>query len=198
MRGSRAVPLLVFVFAAIGCGPRDPLERSVSVPTPNRFAAWRSHLASDSNPDTVRRVEQALQEIRLNIAGERELKRQLEDTAAGGKEAIDEAVRQRVHGLRLREVLQLGGELRVRRLQEELAGLEAAMDQNARLVTRPGDLESRHHLEALQERQQVRVEKYREDLAATKRELAPLLAKAGRSLLDVGSSSAAPATKPAP
>jgi hypothetical protein len=166
-----------------GCAPRDPLEQIVSVATPGRFAAWRAHVASDAGVEMRRRVEEALQEIRLNVAGERELKRTLGEKVVVGTETIDEAVRQRVDGRRLVEILQLGYELRVRRLGEELAGLEDAMNRNAQLVTRPGDLESKHHLEGLQDRQRVRVDKYRDDVAAAERELAPLIAKTGKRLI---------------
>ena len=180
-----------------GCGPRDPLEEVVSVPTINRFAAWRSHLASDMNAELVRRVELALQEIRLAESGDRELQRQLGEKVSGGREALDESVRQRVHGRPLREVLQLGYEMRVRRLGEELAGLEDAMSRNAQLVTRPGDLESKHHLEGLRDRQRARVDTYREDRAAAERELAPLLEKTGRRLLDVDGRKPPPGSSPA-
>jgi hypothetical protein len=175
----RSIPRLaclwLLLLSAAGCA-RDPLEQVVSARTAGRFAAWRAHVASDGNPEARRRMEEALQEIRLNVAGERELKRQMGERVTGGTEQIDDAVRQRVDGRRLREVLQLGYELRVRRLNEELAGLEDAMDQNSRLVTRPGDLESKHHLEGLRDRQQVRVESYREGIAAAERELERLAA----------------------
>lgn len=187
MQPARALLLIFLVAGGAGCGSRDPLEQVISAPTMGRFAAWRSHLASDSNRANLRRTEEALQEIRLSVAAERELKRQMGERVDGGSEAIDEGVRQRVDGRRWREVLQLGYELRVRRLKQELAGLEKAMNQNAQLVTRPGDLESKHHLEGLQERQQVRVEKYRADLAAAERELDPLLAKTGRRQLETTS-----------
>jgi hypothetical protein len=176
--------VLASLLALAACAARDPLERIVSAPTTGRLAAWRSHAASDYNADTFRRIEEALQEIRLSFAGERELKRQLGEKVVGGADSLDESVRQRVDGRRLREVLQLGYELRVRRLKEELAGLEDAMDKNSQLVTRPGDLESKHHLEGLQERQRVRVEKYRADVTAAERELAPLFAKSGRPMLE--------------
>lgn len=185
MRRTSTVPIVVILWVMAGCAARDPLEQTVSVTTPGRFAAWRAQIASDSGSETRRRVEEALQEIRLNVAGERELQRTLGEKVVGGSEAIDEAVRQRVDGRRLVEVLQLGYELRVRRLKEELAGLEDAMSKNAQLVTRPGDLESKHHLEGLQDRQRVRVEKYREDLAAAEKELAPLMARTGKRMLGV-------------
>ena len=175
---------LSLVFCLVGCGSSDPLERLIDVPTVNRLASWRSHVASDYNVETVKRIEEALQEIRLAITGEQELKRQMGEKVTGGSDAIGEAVRQRVDGRTLREVLQLGYEFRVRRLKEELAGLEDAMSKNAQLVTRPGDLESKHHLEGLRDRQAVRVENYRAELAAAERHLAPLIQKTGRRLLD--------------
>ena len=85
-----------------------------------------------------------------------------------------------MHGRRLREVLQLGYEMRVRRLTEELALLEDAMSKNAQLTTRPGDLDSKHHLDGLQERQRVRVENYRTDIASAEKELVHLVAKSGK------------------
>jgi hypothetical protein len=184
LRRSHALLALALLVGATGCAPADPLERIVAARTPDRFATWRAHITSDSSRETRRSVEEALQEIRLSIAGERELKRAMGEPVVGGSEKVDEAVRQRVDGRPLREVLQLGYELRARRLKEELAGLEDALSKNAKLVTRPGDLDSRHHLEGLRERQLVRVEKYRADIAAAERELAPLVAKTGRRLIE--------------
>lgn len=169
-----ALSLIALLLLTAGCGRRDPLERTVSAPTSGRFAAWRAHLSSDSNVELVRRVEEAVQEIRLSVSGARELQRMSGEEVTGGAAAIDEAVRQRVDGRSLREIVRLGYELRLRRLKMEMSGLEAAMEQNSRLVTRPGDLESQHHLEGLHDRQQVRVDQYREDIAAAERELADL------------------------
>ena len=183
------------VLVAAGC-TRDPLERTVDVPTSSRMAAWRAHIGSDSGADTRRRVEEALNEIRLNATGERELKRAMGERVASGTDAIDEAVRQRVDGRPLREVVQLGYELRVRRLKEEMVGLEDAMSKNALLVTRPGDVDSKQHLEGLRDRQAARLAKYREELAAAEKELEPLLAKTGRRLIDVSNDKVAPAPPP--
>ena len=171
MRPIRALLGIVVLATMAGCAPRDPLEQVISAPTLSRLSSWRARMASDGSANIRVRVEEALQEIRLSYAGERELKRQLDERVVSGTEVLDEAVRKRVDGQRLREVLRIGYELRVRRLKEELAGLEDAMKKNAQLVTRPGDLESQHHLDGLRDRQLVRVQKYREDLAAAEREL---------------------------
>lgn len=172
MRTARTIPMAALLALAIGCAPRDPLERTVTTPTLRRFASWRAGIQSDGSAELRRRVGEAIQEIRTNIAGNRELDRTMETTLP--EPSIDEAVRKRVDGRTLREVLRHGYELRVRRLNEELAGLEDAMRKNDKLVTRPGDVESRQHLDGLRDRQQARVEKYRADLATAQRELAAL------------------------
>ena len=174
MRFAQAAAAVVFVALVAGCGPRDPLEQVVAAPTLSRLAAWRAGIASDSGMVIRVRVEEAFSEIRLSYAAERELKRQLEQPIVRGSEALDEAVRERVNGKRLRDVLKLGYELRVRRLKEELAGLEDAMGKNAQLTTRPGDYESTQHLEGLRDRQAVRVQNYRDDLAVAEKELVSL------------------------
>lgn len=177
--------LLTLLLASSACQRGDPLDRKVSVPTPSAFAAWRWEIASDGAAPLRRQVTAALLEIRFHNEGNRAL-----DRIMAGPDAsppigadVDEAIRQRIDGRSLREVLQLGAELRVRRLKSELAGLEYAVEQNAKLVTKPGDLESKHHLEGLRERQLARVAKYKEDLAEAERELAPLRAHSGKSLL---------------
>ena len=184
MRRLSALPVLAVWLGLARCAPSDPLDRVVSVPTASRFAIWRSSVASDSSAATRQQVEAALQEIRIDAAADRQRRRILgEPVQASGTEEVDEAVRSRVDGRPLREVVQLGCELRLRRLTNELKALEEAVDQNAQLVTRPGDGESRRHLEELRGRQLARVEKYREEIAAAERELAPLLAKTGRRVL---------------
>src|SRR5689334_14938361 len=105
MRFAQAAAAIVFATLVVGCGPRDPLEQVVSAPTLSRLAAWRAGIASDSGMAIRGRVEEAFNEIRLSYAAERELKRQLEQPIVRGGEALDEAVRERVNGKRLREVL---------------------------------------------------------------------------------------------
>jgi hypothetical protein len=184
MRCFAALGVLAVWLGVAGCAPSDPLDRVVSVPTASRFATWRSAVASDSSAALRQQVENALQEIRVDASADRQRRRILgEPVKSAGTEDVDEAVRSRVDGKPLREVVQLGCELRLRRLTNELKGLEEAVNQNAGLVTRPGDGESRRHLDELRGRQLERVAKYREDIAATERELAPLLAKTGRRVL---------------
>lgn len=180
---SGAVTIALFGALVGGCSPSGPLDRAVTASTPGRFATWRAHLTSDSSAETHQRVERALQEIRTAAAAERELKRTRGAPISPGSDAIDEAVRERVDGRVLREVVQLGFELRVNRLKMELAALDDLVDKNALLLTKPGDIAARRHLDELRGRQIGRIEKYRADVAAAERELAPLRKQTGRSVL---------------
>lgn len=188
--------LAAALLSAAGC-QRDPLERKVSAGTATSFSVWRASIDSDGSAETRRLVADALFEIRLKVSGDRELQRLTDAKPAAPPPPIDDAVRARVDGRILREVVQLGYELRVLRLESELAGLLEAMRKNANLITRPGDVESRQHLDGVRDRQQARVDQYRVDLAAAQRELAPLVARTGRRLLDAdGDENAADAIAP--
>lgn len=177
MRAPIAVTLLALAPLLGGCG--GPLDQKVSAKSPAALASWRANVAGSSSAEHRKRVEDALHEIRMAVAADRERKRILGQPITPGAEAVDVALAERVNGQRVGDMIQLAGEMKVRRLTSELAGLEDAMNKNAQLITRPGDLESRHHLDGLRDRQKARVEKYREELAAAERELAPLLAAAG-------------------
>lgn len=181
-RGLRLTGLALGVLALVAC-QRDPLDRTVSANSPTAFAVWRSGIDSDSGPELRARVNDALLEIRLKIAGDREIQRLAGTKVPAVAGSVDDAVRAKVQGRRLREVIQLGYELRVERLTSELAGLQDAMHRNAGLVTRPGDVESRQHLDGLRDRQAGRVEHYKAELAAAERELKPLVAATGRRMI---------------
>src|SRR5688572_23469259 len=124
-------PLLVAATIATGlagCLRGDPLGWTVSAKDSRALALWRAKVHSGIGAENNRRLDEALQELRANIAGQRELNRWSgENTGEGGKEVIDAAVCARINGRPLREVLQLGYEFRVLRLKQEFAGLENAV-----------------------------------------------------------------------
>jgi hypothetical protein len=182
-RSFAALGMAAAVFVSLAGCQRDPLEKTISAETPRAFATWQARFASDSNPEIRVRFNEALQEIRLKITGDRELNRAMGKPDSSSGMTVDEALAAKVNGRPLRDVLQLGYELRVARLTSELRGLEDAMRKNEGLVTRPGDLESKHHLEGLRDRQQARIDKYRKDIAAAEKEVAPLKQASGKSLL---------------
>lgn len=182
---SLAIIALVSGVWLAGCARGDPWERKVSARNPAAYETWQGGVAEAFSADDRRRIDEALQEIRIRIMADRAIKRVKGELPAAG--SIDDALREKINDQPLREVVQLGCELRLNRLRAELAALDQAMAENAQLTTKPGDLESRHHLDGLRERQQTRVEKYREEIAATERELAPLAKATGKVLTSVPS-----------
>ena len=172
------------VLALAGCLRGDPLEWKVRAPNPRALFSWRMTVDSAMGVENCRRLNEALQEIRLNVAAGRAVDRWLGQAVRPSMDDIEEAMCRRVHDQSLRTVLQLGCELRVIRLKEELAALENAVKVNAELITKPGDVDSRHFLEGFRERQGARAAKCRADLANAERELAPLLRAGGRRLLE--------------
>ncbi len=170
-----AVLLAAIAFAAVGCGRGDPLARTVSAADGPAVARWELRLATDCSPADRRRIEQALQDIRLKIMGDKE---------ARGSAGIADALSRKVHGRSVREVLQLGCESRLLRLRAEGAELERALEQNSRLMTRPGDTASERHLVEIHGKQWNRLEKYRADIAAAEGELRELIKVTGRLLIE--------------
>lgn len=166
-----------------GCIRRDPWTRPASTDSRAAYEVWLSRLAETVSARDWHRIGEALQEIRIEIMAERERRRTRGAEAGSGAGTIDDALRERIRGRPLREIVQLGFELRRARLTGELVLLERAMDQNDRLVTRPGDLESRQHLDGLRERQMARVATYRLEIDATEHELTPLMKATGKELV---------------
>ena len=166
--------VLGLIAAASGCSRGEPLERKVSAASPVAFARWQNRLADDFPPEKRRQIEEALQEIRLKIMGDRE---------ATGSAAIDEAFRARIHDRPLREAIQLGWESRLLRLRAEGQALEKVLEKNSTLQTREGDTVSERYLVELHQKQVTRLERIRADIVATEKELEPLLRRTGRRML---------------
>lgn len=177
MTPGRTLLALLALGLAAGC-QKDPMEQKVPASTPSAFSHWRGRVATHESPEHRKQVEAAVQEIRMHVAAER---RGAGQSAAG--EATEEALLKAVDQRPVREMLQYGYELRVQRLKRELSALEEAMRGNADLVTKPGDWQSKQHLEVLRDRNAGRLEKYQADLAAAQAVLAPLMQASGKSLL---------------
>ncbi|MBI5693531.1 MAG: hypothetical protein HZC55_25935 [Verrucomicrobia bacterium] len=156
------------------CQPSDPLEVRVSAATPVAFAMWQSRQFSEGRAPLRKDFDFACQEIRLKIMADRE---------ASGSEPVDRALREKIDGRPVREVLQLGWESRLWRLYPEYAELERVIAVNAALETRPGDTLSARHLRDTHVAHVTRLERVRGEIAAAERALAPLVQKTGRRFI---------------
>lgn len=157
-----------------GCRPSEPTEAVVSARSPIGFSMWQSRFATEASPELRQSLEAALQEIRLKVMGDRE---------ASGGEAIDAALREKIDGRPVREVLQRGWESRLHRLVPEHAALKDVITLNATLQTRPGDVASENHLVEVYRKQTARLEALAREIEAAERALAPLVKRTGRRLL---------------
>ncbi len=184
-----ALALAAFaVVAWSGCSRGDPWTEPVRASSAAAYTTWHSRVSESVPADARKQVEQALQDIRFKIMGDR---------AATGSAEIEGELRRRIDGRPLREVVQLGVELRLERLRGEFNGLKQAMNANFRLVTRPGDVDSRHHLEGVEARQKKRLDDLGAQITQAERELAPLAAATGRTLVavDAGATDTKPELK---
>lgn len=175
--GRRLVPAvalaLAALFAAAGCTRGDPRAAPIPAATAGEFSRWRVRTADRLTAEEWREFDAMLQEVRLRIMAER---------AASGSEAIEAELRTRIAGLTPHEVLVLGYQSRLRRLREEGAGLVRALEQNSRLMTKPGDTASERYLDDFSRRQMERFERVERETEATEARLralgAPLRAPA--------------------
>jgi len=158
----------------LGCTPTEPAEQKINAKSPLAFNAWQTRFASRLSPGERARFESALQEIRLRIMADRE---------ATGSDPISDALRTKIDGRPVREVLQLAVELRLARLLAEHAALNTVMRQNAMLQTRDGDKASEDYLVDFHRKQTARLEKLEAEIEASQGELEPLMKKTGRSVL---------------
>lgn len=162
-------PLLILLLLAAGCqrGPR--WDRRIEAATPGEWAGWqRSNQESFSRAEW-QEIEDACQDLKVRIIALRE---------ATGADAVNEALRSKIQGRTVREVLALAGEARLWRLNVERGELEKMIAGNATLRTKPGDTESAAYLLRKAREQQEKLEKVKAEIRATEDRLAGLAARA--------------------
>lgn len=164
---SRAVALFRAGTALImvGCTPTPRLERKVPADSPSAFGSWQGRARSQFTPDEWREFEEALQEIKLKL---------MADNEASGTDNVNTAMRAKIDGRTVREVLQLGYSGKLWRLGVERSELERMINENATLLTRPGDTASAEYLERKHRDQTARLNKVIEQIRVIQEKLAAL------------------------
>ena len=120
--------------------------------------------ASDSiRIEEWREFDAMLQELRLQIMANRE---------ATGHDAIEAALRSKIHGASFREVLIIGLQARLRRLAPEREAVRRVMNANARNAGVLGKFESTAEFEAARNQQEKRLLALDEEIRITKKRLA--------------------------
>lgn len=146
---SRALLVWTSVFLCLvwsGCERGDPQAARIEAATSRALARWRMKMADRLTREQWREFEAALQDVRLRVMAERE---------ASGSDAVEQAMCGRIDGRTLREVLMLGYESKLKRLDPIRVELQRAVGGNELLV--PRDPESEKHLEGFRARQQERL-----------------------------------------
>jgi hypothetical protein len=147
--------LLLFGFCAAGCRPTNPLEEKVDGRTPFGFVMWRAQIAEKQTPQERQELAEMIQEVNYWVTT---------NGIATGSVAIDEAVREEIDGVTVRELLLKGYEAKRQRLDLEKVMLEDDVATNSRLQTRPGDTDSADYLALVRQEQTDRLDKIIRDL----------------------------------
>ena len=129
---------------------------------------WRSDLSNSLTPQEWASFDLALQEFKLQIM--------MSGQATGG-EAINAAVREKIDGRKLLEVMQEGIQIRLKRIKADKAELEQAIQTNSRMRIKPGDDEKAKELADFQQSLAKKLAKMTEDVAATETVLKELETK---------------------
>src|SRR5580698_10297562 len=134
-------------FAAQGCGPSDPLEMTVDADSLVGFAMWRNKAADRLDPAQMAEFDEAVREIRYKA---------MTVGTASGTEAVEEAAREVINGRTARDVMEMGLEWELSRLEAERWELGTASSGNAHARTKPGDTDSANYLQEIVQRQDAR------------------------------------------
>ena len=159
-----AILVTLAAFAA-GCGPSDPLERKIAAESATAFSMWRSQANGFLTAAQCKEVDEAAKELKLAVMNNRE---------TTGTDAVEEAMRAKIHDRTVREMLRAAYEAKIKRLEVDLKGLLIAAEQNSRLTTKAGDTESSSYLSGFRERQMARLNSVQEELKAAQDKLAAL------------------------
>ena len=161
---SRLLLGLAFVLAALSasCQRGDPAQHPVTAATVTEFTRWRTGLSDKLSAEQWREFDLVVQEIKLRVMADKE---------ATGSEAVDAAMRKRIHGKTLSQVLALGTDYKIQRLTADRAELARTLEQNTSMRGKAGDTAAGKHLDSLRERQQARLERLDAEIAGLQQRL---------------------------
>jgi len=157
--------LLLFLVAAAGCGPSDPLSRPVVADSAVTHALWRSRSEPHLSKQQWVEFDEALQELRFQLMREK---------AGGSSEAVERALHAAIHNRSIREVMIEGTQSRLLRLIAVRDELDRMIKTNSRLRTKPGDRESQDYLNYRRNDQTDRLEQLQAEILAMETRLAKL------------------------
>jgi hypothetical protein len=132
--------------------------------TPGTISAWRSRVAPHFSREQWADFDAALQELRLQASTQ----------GASGSEAQTEAVGRAIGGHTFNEVLRLGAEAKLARLEGIATELKRMVDANSVLIARPGSEEAAEVLDHRLRDQRDRLRAMIAEIDATRRQVVEL------------------------
>jgi hypothetical protein len=157
--------LIVLLGVTAGCQRTPRWDRVVEADSAPAFGAWQRAQQDDFSREEWAEFEAALQDIKVRIIALRE---------ASGTDAVNDALRPKIHGQTVRQVLAQGLEARIWRLKVEATELRKMIEGNATLRTAPGDTASSDYLERKQRDQRARLQRVVDELILAEATLAGL------------------------
>jgi hypothetical protein len=162
MRSLRYFPIAIvaaLLVAGAGCSRDSGQEPTVRAQTVHDFTTWRARFGDKLTPEQWGEFDHAVQEIRLAVARTGE---------ATGSGPVDAAMRAKIDGRTVREVIALGYDAQLGRLGVDRDVLVSLMERNATLQVRPGDTASADYLQRKRDDQLAELKKIDEQIAAVR------------------------------
>jgi hypothetical protein len=151
-----------------GCAPTIPYHQPVEAGTPLQFNTWRAKVGADLTQEEWQWFDLAMQEFKFQL---------MLDQTVSGRDAIDVAVRERINGRRLVDVVREGLQAHLKRKTAERDELEAAIAINSKRKIRPDDTTMLQDLANHQENLRRKLAKLNDELAAANAALDRLATK---------------------
>jgi hypothetical protein len=158
-----ALPLAFLLALLAGCARPDPRTVRITGDLPGSINGWRGKIEDQITRAEWKEFDAMLQEVRWSLRPM--------GTAANDA-ATTEALVKRVQGFTFGDVLRLGYETKLRRLEPLRAELKEAIDTNALLVTQ--DVESEIHLRRYRSDQQERLAALDAEIGSARQRFAEL------------------------
>lgn len=166
----RASPTTLLAFATVlvlsGCGGGHGSNDKIDVKSQQDFDQWLSDATqAQQDPDRARILREAVSEVKLDI---------MAHTNASGEAGISDAFIQKVNGLTTLDLMKLGLNDRIKRLEGENHEAKSLLEQNSKMTSRPGDDAGAQALKSHVDEDRGRYEKSQAALDSTQADLKKL------------------------
>jgi hypothetical protein len=131
------------------CSQKEPLDAKIKAASTSEFENWRGDAGGMLTPTQWNDLELALRELKIKTMSE-----------AGSSKAdvLDEGMRAKINGKTVREAIVLGLQARRDRLEMERREVQARIEHDQAIKTRPGDTASEAYVSRVVKADTARLE----------------------------------------